>query len=169
MTRSLDIAKNYLRERYADHTLARYGLVASSRDKDLNRFGVRNDFNWTKNVKVGPWYVDDEGSRNSCRQLEEVVTEFAAQGLELDAALLCWGTDLLREENVWSTARARGYKKGSHVRNPHQLRLNAYRVLLTRGRDGTIIFVPPITELDETWQYLLACGVAVVSERSGSE
>jgi len=166
MTRSLDIAKNYLRERYADHRLARYGLVASSRDKDLNRFGVRNDFNWTKNVKVGPWYVDDEGSPNSCRQLEEVVTEFAAQGLELDAALLCWGTDLAREENAWSTARARGYKKGSHVRNPHQLRLNAYRVLLTRGRDGTIIFVPPATELDETWQYLLACGVTAVSERA---
>jgi hypothetical protein len=169
MTRSLDIAKNYLRERYADHRLARYGLVASSRDKDLNRFGVRNDFNWTKNVKVGPWYVDDEGSPNSCRQLEEVVTEFAAQGLELDAALLCWGTAVAREENAWSTARARGYKKGSHVRNPHQLRLNAYRVLLTRGRDGTIIFVPPVNELDETWQYLLACGVTVVSERSGVE
>lgn len=165
MTRSLNTAKDYLRERYADHKFARYGLVASSRDKDLNHFGVRNDFNWTKNVKVGPWYVDEEGSPNSCRQLEEVVTEFAAQGLELDAALLCWGTDLVRIENSWSTARARGYKKGSHVRDPHQLRLNAYRVLLTRGRDGTIIFVPPITELDETWQYLRACGVPEVSEQ----
>lgn len=166
MTRSLDSAKDYLHERYAEHKFARYGLVASSRDKDLNQFGVRNDFNWTKNVKVGPWYVDDENSRNSCRQLEEVVTEFAAQGLELDAALLCWGTDLLRKENTWSTARARGYKKGSHVRNAHQLRLNAYRVLLTRGRDGTIIFVPPIAELDETWGYLEACGVTEVSQQA---
>lgn len=168
MTRSLDIAKDYLRERYADHKLARYGLIASSRDKDLNRFGVRNDFNWTKNVKVDPWYVDNEGSPNSCRQLEEVITEFAAQGLELDAALLCWGTDLIRKENAWSTARARGYKKGSHVRDPHQLRLNAYRVLLTRGRDGAVIFVPPITELDETWQYLKACGVVEVREGGGA-
>lgn len=160
MTRDLDTAKAYLRERYAEHKLARFGLVASSRDKDLIHFGVRNDFNWTKNVKVGPWYVDGDGSSVSCRQLEEVVTEFAAQGLELDAALLCWGSDLVREQNGWSIARARGYKKGSLVRDPYQLRLNAYRVLLTRGRDGTVIFVPPISQLDETWRYFKACGVS---------
>jgi hypothetical protein len=159
MTRSLDVAKTYLRERYGEHRLARFGLVASSRDRDLVHFGVRNDFNWTKNVKVGPWYVDDEGSAVSCRQLEEVVTEFAAQGLELDSALLCWGSDLVREQGRWSISRARGYKKGSLVRNPFQLRLNAYRVLLTRGRDGTVLFVPPITQLDETWEYLIRSGV----------
>lgn len=159
MTRSLDTAKAYLRERYAEHKLARFGLVASSRDRDLIHFGVRNDFNWTKNVKVGPWYVDGDGSPVSCRQLEEVVTEFAAQGLELDAALLCWGTDLVREGGRWSTTRARGYKKGSNVRDPFQLRLNAYRVLLTRGRDGTVIFVPPIDALDETWEYLRRSGL----------
>ena len=88
------------------------------------------------------------------------MTEFAAQGLELDAALLCWGSDLVREQSGWSIARARGYKKGSLVRDPYQLRLNAYRVLLTRGRDGTVIFVPPISQLDETWRYLRACGVS---------
>jgi hypothetical protein len=163
MTRSLDVAKSYLKERYAEHKLARFGLVASSRDKDLIHFGVRNDFNWTKNVKVGPWYVDGDGSPVSCRQLEEVVTEFAAQGLELDAALLCWGTDLVREQGKWSTSCARSYKKGSNVRDPHQLRLNAYRVLLTRGRDGAVIFVPPIKNLDETTDYLKACGISVLA------
>jgi hypothetical protein len=39
------------------------------------------------------------------------------------------------------------------------MRLNAYRVLLTRGRDGTVIFVPPLNELDETYHYLAECGV----------
>jgi hypothetical protein len=163
MTRSLDVAKSYLKERYAEHKLARFGLVASSRDKDLIHFGVRNDFNWTKNVKVGPWYVDGDGSPVSCRQLEEVVTEFAAQGLELDAALLCWGTDLVREQGHWSISRARSYKKGSNVRDPHQLRLNAYRVLLTRGRDGTVVFVPPVMQLDETCEYLRSSGFADLS------
>ena len=163
MTRSLDVAKAYLRERYAEHKLARFGLVASSRDRDLIHFGVRNDFNWTKNVKVGPWYVDGDGSPVSCRQLEEVVTEFAAQGLELDAALLCWGTDLIRRGGRWSTTRARGYKKGSNVRDPFKLRLNAYRVLLTRGRDGTVIFLPPIDALDETWEYLRKAGISDLS------
>jgi hypothetical protein len=159
MTRSLDAAKAYLRERYGEHRLARFGLIASSRDRDLVHFGVRNDFNWTKHVKVGPWYVDGEGSPGSCRQMEEVVTEFAAQGLELDSALLCWGSDLVRERGTWSIARARGYKKGSLVRNPFQLRLNAYRVLLTRGRDGTVLFVPPLDQLDETWDYMRKSGV----------
>ena len=44
-----------------------------------------------------------------------------------------------------------------------QMRVNAYRVLLTRGRDGTIIFVPPIKELDETYVYLLDCGIPELS------
>ena len=128
-------------------------------DRDLIHFGVRNDYQWTKNLKVGPWYVDGDGSPVSCRRLEEVVTEFAAQGLELDAALLAWGTDFVRTAGAWSSANARGYKKGSHIRDAHRLRMNAYRVLLTRGRDGTILFVPKLAALDETWDYLAACGV----------
>ena len=64
--------------------------------------------------------------------------------------LLAWGTDLVRVDGRWSNAKARGCKRGSHVRNPYQLRLNAYRVLLTRGRDATVVFVPPLPELDET-------------------
>ncbi len=58
--------------------------------------------------------------------------------------------------------RAKGHKRGSHVRNPFQLRLNAYRVLLTRGRDGTVIFVPPLAELDQTAARLQAHGVKLV-------
>ena len=57
------------------------------------------------------------------------------------------------------TRSARGYKKGSHIRDAHRLRMNAYRVLLTRGRDGTILFVPKLAALDESWDYLAACGV----------
>lgn len=39
-----------------------------------------------------------------------------------------------------------------------RLRLNAYRVLLTRGRDGTVAYLPPVAELDETSEYLRTCG-----------
>lgn len=72
--------------------------------------------------------------------------------------LLAWGTDLARSGESWSTSRARGYKRGSHVRDPFRLRLNAYRVLMTRGRDATVVFVPPLSELDETYAYLTASG-----------
>lgn len=81
-----------------------------------------------------------------------------AQGLELGAVLLASGTDFMREARRWSNARARGYKRAAHVRDPFQLRLNAYRALLTRGRDATVAFVAPVPELDETYRYLCASG-----------
>ena len=160
VTRDLAVAKAYLRERYASDPQARFGIVASSKDKSLPRFGVLNDFQSTKRVKYGPWYGDAESaySSQSCRLLENCVTEFGAQGLELDAALLAWGTDLRRNGGRWDNALSGKYKKGSVVKNPFQLRVNAYRVLLTRGRDATIVFVPPIEEMDETFAYFVAAG-----------
>ena len=93
------------------------------------------------------------------------MTEFGAQGLELDAALLAWGTDFVRDGARWSTANARGYKRAGSatVRDPYQLRVNAYRVLLTRGRDCTIVYVPKLSALDETYEYLTSAGFARVS------
>ncbi len=109
-------------------------------------------------MNYGPWYSENESDARSCRHLESAVTEFGAQGLELDAVLLAWGTDFIRGGNGWSNAKARGYRRGAHVRNPFQLRVNAYRVLLTRGRDPTLVFVLPLPELDETFAYLSASG-----------
>ena len=164
VTRDLAIAKTYLRERYASDPQARFGVVASSKDKSLPRFGVMNDFQSTKRVKFGPWYGDAENSygSQSCRLMETCVTEFGAQGLELDAALLAWGTDLRRDAGRWGNSLSGKYKKGSSVKDPFQLRINAYRVLLTRGRDATIVFVPPIDEMDETFTYLVKAGFVVL-------
>jgi hypothetical protein len=160
LTRSLDEARKYLRDRYSGDPSARFGIVASSKDRDLVRFGVPNDYQSTKRIRVGPWYGDDEndyGGR-SCRHLGDCVTEFGAQGLELDATLLAWGTDLLVEGGRWSNAYARGYQKRKQVKNPLQLRINSYRVLLTRGRDACVVFVPPMLLLDETSDYLVRAG-----------
>lgn len=160
ITRDLDVARSYLRSRYGENPQARFGLVASSRDKDLERFGVANDFQSTKRLKFGPWYSDpeDHPDGRSCRNLRDCVTEFGAQGLELDATLLAWGTDYEFRDGTWSNANARVYKRGTHVRDAHQLRKNAYRVMLTRGRDATIVFVPPIGRLDASFKRLCDCG-----------
>ena len=162
ITRDLDVARRYLRSRYGENTQARYGLVASSRDRDLERFGVPNDFQSTKRTKFGPWYSDteDHPDGRSCRHLRDCVTEFGAQGLELDAVLLAWGTDFEFRDGTWSNENARKYKRGTHVRDASQLRLNAYRVMMTRGRDATVVFVPPIGRLDGTYDRLRACGFA---------
>ena len=161
VTRDLGLAKAYLRERYADDPQARFGLIASSKDKIAQRFCVPNDFQSTKRVKYGPWYgePEDSSSGRSCRLLNECVTEFGAQGLELDAALLAWGTDFRRADGRWTNDLSGKYQKGSVVIDAFQLRLNSYRVLLTRGRDGAVIFVPPVTELDETYEHLRDAGM----------
>jgi hypothetical protein len=160
LTRDLDAAKAYLRDRYSEAPEARYGLLASSKDRDLADVGIPNDWNGTKlmNRAPGPWFCEGGEHPRSCRRLEEVATEFQAQGLELDAALLAWGTDLVRTDGAWSNANARGYKRGAKVRDPFQLRVNAYRVLLTRARDVCVLYVPPLGALDETHAYLRACG-----------
>lgn len=166
IARDLNVAKHYLRERYGDQPEARFGLVASSRDSDLPRFGVPNDWNSTRRLRYGPWFAEGDGDYlgRSCRALRECVTEFGIQGLELDAALLAWGTDFFLEDGAWTNRLARPYSHKTHIRDAHQLRVNAYRVLLTRGRDGTLVFVPPIPALDKTFEYLTAAGFRSVDD-----
>ena len=81
----------------------------------------------------------------------------------MDAVLLGWGTDFRRFAGRWDIDRARAYKRGGPaVRDPWQLRANAYRVLLTRARDATVVFVPPLTDLDETYAFLVASGFRIL-------
>jgi len=109
-------------------------------------------------MRLGPWYGDGDESHRSCRHLRECVTEFGAQGLEFDGVLLAWGTDFIRSGDRWSDQRARRYKAGTKIRDAYALRLNAYRVLLTRGRNGAVIYLPPLPELDATAARLQAHG-----------
>ena len=159
VTRDLGTAKQYLRERYAGAPHARYGVLASSRDKLLGRFNIPNDFMQYSKLPVGPWFVDGLESEHSCCHLETCMTEFQAQGLELDMALIAWGSDLRRSSGSWISSDARRFASGDvRVRDPHTLRVNSYRVLLTRGRDGSVIYVPNDRCMDETWAFLRDVG-----------
>ncbi len=156
LTRNFEMGKSYLRDRYSEMPKARFGILASSRDRDLEPFGIMNDYMSTKNVKIGPWFTEAEEDERSCRRLDRTITEFQCQGLELDMALVCWGTDFIREDGAWTNRKAKNYRPQgrTQVRDPFQMRLNAYRVLLTRGRDGTIVFVPQLEELDHATSFL---------------
>ncbi len=160
LTRDLAAGREYLRERFQSESGTRYGLLASSRDKILPEYGVDNDWQATKRMRVGPWFCEGDNHPDSCRHMTTVATEFAAQGLELDMALVCWGSDLVRRGGEWSSEDARRHGKKGRARpvDPHQMRVNAYRVLLTRGREGTVVFVPPNQLFDETYEHLLTCG-----------
>lgn len=168
LTHDLEQAKSYLRNRYNQNPDARFGIVASSKDKDLKDHGIPKGFKSPGEArpgKYGAWYSEALGTIGSCTELDMVATEFGAQGLELDACLLAWGTDFIRRESLWSTDLAAGYRESHRVFNPAALRMNAYRVLLTRGRDACVVFVPPIADkMRETFKYLKDCGFTTLSE-----
>ncbi len=161
ITRDLDEAKSYIKRLYEDQETKRYGILASSKDKILPQFGINNDFQSTQRVKNANWYNNGLGETGSCCNLEEPVTEFACQGLELDMAIVAWGNDFLWDGNEWILKKMRP----KYVqKDPHQLRMNSYRVLLTRSRDGVIIFIPPLSEFDKTEHALLASGAKILME-----
>jgi Uncharacterized conserved protein (DUF2075) len=156
VTRDLESAKDYVSSYYAGQIEKRYGIIASSKDKLLPNFGINNDFQSTKRVKNAPWYNNPVGEPGSCCNFQEVVTEFACQGLELDMAITAWGNDFYWTGKEWEIKKMR---PKFPVKDLFQLRMNSYRVLLTRSRDGLVLFVPPVAELDATEHALLAAGV----------
>lgn len=158
LTRDLESAKDYCRDRYQTQCDKRYGLLTSSRARNLTQYGINNDYMATQRLKVGAWYVDPPDSPLSCCALETVVTEFSSQGLELDFPIIAWGDDLLWRNGAWSTST-----RQKNVRNPLRLRLNSYRVLLTRGRDGWIVFVPPESKMDDTFERLQKSGLILLA------
>ncbi len=157
ITRNLDIAKQYLFSRYDGLFEKRYGYLASSKAKNLEQYGIDNSYLTTRKLREGPWYNDPPFSPDSCCQLKKVATEFACQGLELDFPIICWGDDLIWRNSNWYSCPPGPRSK---ARDPHSLRLNSYRVLLTRGRDGFVIFVPPEANMETTCCALISAGIS---------
>lgn len=158
VTRDIEAARLYVRERYAGLPDARFGLLASAKAKNLGQYGFLNEFNYTRNLRVGPWFADDPSSHYSCCALRDTATEFQCQGLELDMPIIGWGQDLWWTGSQWDCNSAR-----SKPKNPRQIRLNAYRVLLTRGRDGFIVFVPPEPQFNRVNDALVSAGCVTLA------
>lgn len=151
LTRSIDKAKKWLKE-HARGT-ERFGIMASSRAERLKAINI--------NVRYQPdfvhWFLDDDTDIRSSNSLEDVLTEFKVQGLEIDWACVVWDADLRLsdEQKSWvhcklgsktvqengisiSKCRWNNIKK----REIQLYQINAYRVLLTRARQGMVIVVP---------------------------
>lgn len=156
LTTDLAAARNYLQTRYADQADKRFGILASSKARNLPKWGIQNGWNYTRNLRHGPWYNDPPSSAHSCCQLHEVATEFSCQGLELDFPIIAWGDDLRWHNYRWTTPEP---SSRNQARNPHRLRLNSYRVLLTRGRDGFLIFIPPEPLMHSSYATLQMAGL----------
>ena len=124
--------------------------------RGLDRFGVDNGYMATSRMNIAKWYNAPPDDPRSCCALAQPVTEFGCQGLELDLPILCWGPDVMWRSGQWQLSPVRRRYRQT---DPQQLVINTYRVLLTRGRDGVVIWVPPMPILDETEHILLAAGV----------
>lgn len=162
-----DLATMRARLRRACRGTRRCGLLASSGARRLRAEGLGGVLTHDDPAAVVRWFLDRFPDVRASDALEVTASEFFVQGLELDAVGLCWDGDLVRQNQAW---RARAFRGTAWTRvqaDKTLNRLNAYRVLLTRARYETVIWVPrgdpgdPTREpalLDAVADYLLACG-----------
>jgi schlafen family protein len=145
VTRDLSRAKQWIRA-HARGT-ERFGLIASSKALRLKPHAI------DIRVDVNPvhWFLNGKEDTRSSYYLEDAATEFQVQGLELDWACVTWDGDLRFTGSGWSFHDFRGdqWCNIANLDNRRYLR-NAYRVLLTRARQGMVIFVPPGDPSDPT-------------------
>jgi hypothetical protein len=162
VTRDLAAARQWLRARQRGQERA--GLLASSNALRLKPEGI-----FVKSEIQPPlWFLASRDDIRSSEALEDVATEFAVQGLELDWTCVCWDANFRRVGSEWKGFSFKGTKWTRIKDLAQQAYLaNAYRVLLTRARQGMVIFVPQgdhsdATRLpsyyDETYQFLLGAG-----------
>jgi hypothetical protein len=166
VTRDLSRAKAWIRSHARGSE--RYGLVASSQAQRLKPHAIDS------RVDVDPvqWFLNDRHDTRSSYYLEDAATEFQVQGLELDWVCVSWDADLRRHADSWRYHSFRGDTWTTiHKEERKRYLLNAYRVLLTRARQGMVIFVPPgdatdatrePTFYDDTYKYFVKLGVAEI-------
>ena len=160
LTRDLDWAKSYARARFEGEPLRRYGLLASSKARNLQPYGVDNLYD--RFFPTAKWFNAPPNDPKSCCRLDKPAQEFHCQGLELDLPIVCWGDDFWWD-NGWHMRKTRS----NHlVSDPFLFRQNTYRVLMTRGREGLVIFLPPDGEtMDKTAAHLEDCGAMTLETR----
>jgi hypothetical protein len=163
LTRDLDSAKSWLRQKARG--TERYGVIASSEAQRLRPFGL----NVKAEIDPKNWFLNDKNDIRSSFYLEDVATEFQVQGLELDWVCVAWDGDLRFCSGGWEFhcfLGTRWLTIGSPQRRKYLK--NAYRVLLTRARQGMVLFVPEGSNedhtrrkvyYDQTYEYLRGLGI----------
>lgn len=166
ITRDINTAKAWLKKMARGSE--RYGIVVSSQAERLKPLAI--------DVKspVDPvhWFLDGKDDVRSAYFLEAVATEFDVQGLELDWACITWDGDLRFSNNGWQSYSFKGNKWQHIIKEERKhYQLNAYRVLLTRARQGMVIVVPEGNSedftrqpefYDTTFEYLKEIGIELV-------
>ncbi|MGI3776067.1 MAG: DUF2075 domain-containing protein [Janthinobacterium lividum] len=169
LTRDLSAMRAHLRAQ--SRGTRRCGLLASSGARRLRASGLGVELAHMDAGAVARWFLDRWPDVRASDALEVVATEFSAQGLELDHAGLCWDADLVRVEGqaAWRVRAFRGTKwQDSRDAEAVANRVNTYRVLLTRARYDTVVWVPRGDAGDRTRAPAVLDGVAAFLERCGA-
>lgn len=165
VTRDLVEAKTWLRNQARG--TERIGLIASSGAKRLKAEGiyVKNDISPTD------WFLNHQDDTRSSYYLEDIATEFDIQGLEIDYTCVTWDINLYYDQG-WQFQSFKGSKWQNIKKDATKsYLLNAYRVLLTRARQGMVIFIPAVDGKDPTrpqkhydsiYNYLISCGLDIL-------
>ena len=167
ITRDYEKAKVWVRAQVRGSQ--RSGVLACSSAQRLKPEGIYVP----TDIDVKNWFLAPSDDLRSSNMLEIVASEFKVQGLEIDWAIVCWDADLRRNKvgKDWDHYSFRGTKWNKRNK-PEQKRylVNSYRVLLTRARQGMVVFVPKGVDFEEDptrdtayydaiYQYLLSCGI----------
>jgi DUF2075 family protein len=147
LTRDIIKAKQWLKEKARGSE--RYGITVSSKALRLRPFGI--DVTYQLQMDAVKWFLNDKDDIHSSFYLEDVATEYKVQGLELDWSCVVWDGDLRYSPDGWKTFSFVG-NKWQHIHNLERKKylVNAYRVLLTRARQGMVIVIPEGNEEDHT-------------------
>lgn len=145
ITRDINKAKQWLREKARGSE--RYGIVASSNSRRLKPYGL---FSQLK-IDASDWFLNSKDDIDASYFLEDIATEFDVQGLELDWVCVAWDADMQYQKDKWIYKIFRG-KNWQNLSDTSKIlyKKNAYRVLLTRARQGMVIFIPPGNDADKT-------------------
>ncbi len=173
VTRNLDDAKQKVK--MLAHGRERYGMLMSARAKRLRHYGMHTlgqDFDQIA------WFLDDKGSINSSYSMEIAASEFKVQGLEIDYALVGWDGDFMYDSQSgqfvcqdFKVSEGRWKRiEGANAEIKCRYLTNAYRVILTRARQGMVIYVPtgdvsgrdqtvPTAVYNSTYDFLKSVGI----------
>ncbi|MFC1529649.1 DUF2075 domain-containing protein [Gemmatimonadota bacterium] len=171
LTRDPAELKQWLREQGRGER--RYGLVASSCASRLRAEGFGVSLSASDGKDIANWYLASRNDVRSSYFMEVIANEYTTQGLELDFIGLCWGGDLYQDKGRWVTRRFTGSSWKFARGDTRRFILNSYRVLLTRAREGLVIWVPrgstedPTRDprkFDDIAEFLADCGATLLAD-----
>lgn len=181
LTRNLEHARAWLRMNHGLDPDQRTGLIATSEDQRFRAHGIERSSGFRRGYRFENWFLDPATDTRSSYLLEVAASEFECQGLELDCVGMCWGGDLTPsgDYSTWDYRKFRG-AGWQNVRKEDEraYTVNRYRVLLTRARNGLVIWVPEGDSKDPTrdperfdrvYSVLLQAGVPVLEENFDAE